>query len=155
MLGFSAGGHLAVCAATIFADGKPDAADPIERLSSRPDALVACYPVVTFGHHRHHGSMINLIGEGAAEGVQQSLSLEHRVTEKAPPAFIWHTANDDGVPVENSLLLAAAYSRFKVPFALHVFPKGRHGLGLATEDPVVGQWTMLCASWLREIGFTK
>ncbi len=156
ILGFSAGGHLATSAATIFTGGKAKDADPVERQSSRPDALVACYPVITFGEHRHDGSMKNLLGDEngtvSAES-QNQLSLETRVDATTPPSFIWHTANDQGVPVENSLLLAGALSRHKVPFALHVFSDGSHGLGLAQDHPEVSVWPDLCAEWLEEIGF--
>ena len=153
ILGFSAGGHLAVSAATVFDAGKPDAADSIDRQSCRPDALIACYPVVTFGEFRHDGSMRNLLGQEVDERLRQYLSLENRVTAQTPPTFLWHTGDDEGVPVENSLLLAAALRRCRVPVALHVFPHGQHGLGLAGDHPTARAWTGLCAEWLAEIGF--
>jgi len=153
ILGFSAGGHLAGSAATLFDEGKPDAADPIDRESSRPDCAVLCYPVLTFGEKRHHGSMVNLIGENPDEALRKKLSLENSVTPKTPPTFLWHTADDNAVPVENSLLFAEALAKNKVPFALHVFPHGPHGVGLAKDNPVLGAWTTLCATWLKEIGF--
>jgi acetyl esterase/lipase len=153
ILGFSAGGHLAATAATRFDAGDPGAADPVERESSRPDAAVLCYPVVSFVEHRHTGSMQNLLGEDPPEDQRRLLSNELHVTAQTPPVFIWHTAEDAGVPVENSLLFAAALRRHKVPFALHVFPHGRHGLGLAAEQPLAETWTELCAAWLRSLGF--
>jgi acetyl esterase/lipase len=154
ILGFSAGGHLAVSAATLFDSGNPKAKDPIDRQSSRPDALIACYPVVTFGEWRHDGSMQNLLGSGnPSEEMRRALSLETRVTPQTPPTFIWATADDGAVPVENSLMLASALSRARVPFQIQVFPHGNHGLGLAAEDPTVRQWTDLCARWLIDIGF--
>lgn len=153
ILGFSAGGHLAGSAATLFDKGKPDAADPIERLSSRPDAAILCYAVLTFGEKRHDGSMVNLIGKDPDEKLRHMLSLENSVTRETPPTFLWHTSDDGAVPVENSLLLAEALHRSGVRFALHVFPHGDHGMGLAQNDPVVGKWTALCADWLKEIGF--
>jgi acetyl esterase/lipase len=153
ILGFSAGGHLAASAATLFEAGKADAADPIDRESSRPDALIACYPVISFGEFRHHGSMVNLIGENPDPDLRRKLSLENSVTPQTPPTFLWHTSNDGGVPVENSLLFAAALHSNKVPFSLHVFPRGDHGLGLAANVPEVRQWTVLCAEWLKGIGF--
>ena len=153
ILGFSAGGHVAVSAATIFDAGKADAADSIDRQSCRPDALIACYPVVTFGEFRHDGSMRNLLGQEVDEHLRQYLSLENRVTAQTPPTFLWHTGDDEGVPVENSLLLAAALRRCRVPVALHVFPHGQHGLGLAGDHPTARAWTGLCAEWLAEIGF--
>ena len=153
ILGFSAGGHLAASAATMFDDGDPAAGDPIDRHPCRPDALIACYPVITFGPHRHDGSMVNLLGKEAGQDMQTYLSLENRVTPRTPPTFLWHTAEDQAVPVENVLLFAASLRRCAVPFALHVFPHGRHGLGLAEGNPAVSAWKDLCAAWLREIGF--
>ena len=153
ILGFSAGGHLAASATTIFDAGKPDAADPIDRQSCRPDAAILCYPVITFGEKRHHGSMVNLIGEKPDEKLRTMLSLENSVTPRTPPTFLWHTSDDNAVPVENSLLFAEALAKNKVPFALHVFPHGPHGVGLAANMPTVSAWTKLCADWLKEIGF--
>ena len=160
ILGFSAGGHLAASATTIFDDGKPDAADPIDRVSCRPDAAILCYPVISFGEFRHHGSMINLLGPNPDPKLQQELSLETRVTAQTPPTFLWHTSDDGGVPVENSLLFAMALHKNKVPFALHVFPRGPHGIGLADGDrgknaPDARQWTAICAEWLKNLGFAK
>ena len=153
ILGFSAGGHLAASAATIFDAGKADAADPIDRQGCRPDAAILCYPVITFGEFRHNGSMMNLLGESFDDKLRQELCLETRVTRETPPTFLWHTSEDAGVPVENSLLFAAALHKNKVPFSLHIFPHGRHGLGLATDVPEVCAWTSLCVDWLKGIGF--
>jgi len=153
ILGFSAGGHLATCAATIFDDGQADGADEIDRQSCRPDALIACYPVITFGEYRHDGSMRALLGETPDPALQEYLSLENRVTSRTPPTFLWHTSDDVGVPVENSVLFAKSLRRHKVPFDLHVFSHGPHGLGLAEKEPEVGIWPELCARWLRKIGF--
>ncbi len=155
ILGFSAGGHLAASAATIFDAGKPDATDPIDRQSCRPDALIACYPVITLtGPFVEPGSMKNLVGDPADAALRKFLSLQNRVTRLTPPAFLWHTSDDACVPVENSLLLASALGRHNVPFSLHVFHHGRHGLGLGEESPDVAAWTQLCARWLGGIGFT-
>lgn len=154
ILGFSAGGHLAASASTIFDAGNPNAPDPIDRQSCRPDATILCYPVITFGEFRHNGSMVNLLGENADPKLRESLSLETRVTPQTPPTFLWHTSDDPGVPVENSLLYAMALRKNKVPFALHVFPHGRHGIGLAANVPEARQWPTLCAEWLTGLGFT-
>lgn len=154
ILGFSAGGHLAATAGTHFDAGNPDAADPIDRVSCRPDAMVLCYPVITFeAPHRHVGSMNNLLGENPPDDLRLSLSNELQVTSRTPPAFLWHTADDAGVPVENSLLFAQAMRKNNAPFSLHVFPSGRHGLGLAHGIPLVSEWTTLCAQWLLSLGF--
>lgn len=152
ILGFSAGGHLASTAATHFDDGQA-ASDPVDHVSCRPDAAVLCYPVITFGEFRNHGSMVNLIGENPPEALRQSLSNELQVTPQTPPAFLWHTSDDAAVPLENSLLFAAALHRNQVPCELHVFPHGNHGLGLAEADPIVGAWSGLCITWLKGLGF--
>ncbi|MGI8916202.1 MAG: alpha/beta hydrolase [Chloroflexota bacterium] len=153
ILGFSAGGHLAASAGTHFDGGDLQSADPIERQSSRPDALVLCYAVITFGAFRHNGSMVNLLGPEPPEELRQYLSNELQVTKDTPPTFLWHTGDDAGVPVENALLFASALRRSRVEFALHIFPRGRHGLGLAPDDPIVGTWPALCGRWLTAAGF--
>jgi acetyl esterase/lipase len=154
ILGFSAGGHLAVSAATCPGDVPPPIGDDVDAQPARPDALIACYPVVTFGEHRHEGSMRALLGDEPDGQLRRELSLEHRVTGETPPTFIWHTAEDGAVPVENALLLAEALSQAGVRFALHVYPRGRHGLGIVHDPNVCGQWTAACEHWLDEEGFT-
>lgn len=154
VLGFSAGGHLAATLSTRYDPGDPAAADPVERVSSRPDAAVLCYAVVSFTQSfSHAGSGQSLLGDNPAPGLKESLSAETRVTPETPPCFLWHTAEDDNVPVENCLVFSEALHRCGVPFELHVFPHGRHGKGLANDDPVVGQWKGLCSGWLKEMGF--
>lgn len=153
VLGFSAGGHLAVSAATLFDAGDSAASDEVERLSSRPDCLIACYPVVSLGPCGHSGSKHCLLGPEPEAALVEQLSLENRVTPETPPTFLWHTSDDAAVPVENALLLAGALRRADVPFALHVYPRGRHGLGLDVDGTVGPQWTAACAAWLGEIGF--
>lgn len=155
ILGFSAGGHLAASTATIPAPDADDADDAVDRQSSRPDALIACYPVISFGDHGHDGSMRSLLGQVPQPGLPEYLSLESRVTTDTPPTFLWHTADDEAVPVENSLLFAAALRRCGVPFELHVYQHGPHGLGLAQDSPACREWTTACANWLREIGFAR
>jgi acetyl esterase/lipase len=152
-MGFSAGGHLASTVGTHFDDGRADAEDPVDRMSCRPDAMILCYPVITFGEYRHHGSMINLIGENPSDELIKLLSNELHVTPDTPPTFLWHTADDQAVPVQNSLLFAEALRRCGVPFELHIYPHGRHGLGLALGEPSVSSWTELCARWLKNLGF--
>jgi acetyl esterase/lipase len=154
VLGFSAGGHLAAHVSTEFDGGDPTASDPVERVSSRPDAAVLCYAVVTFTQpFSHAGSGSSLVGDNPAPGLKESLSMENKVSAHTPPCFLWATAEDDKVPIENSLVFGAALHRCGVPFELHVFPHGKHGKGLAKDDPVVGQWKGLCATWLKELGF--
>jgi acetyl esterase/lipase len=152
VLGFSAGGHLASTAGTHYDLGRGDG-DEIDRRSCRPDALVLCYPVISFGEFGHRGSMRNLLGDEPPEELVRSLSNETQVTAETPPTFLWHTADDPGVPVENSLLFAQALSTNEVPFELHVYRSGRHGLGLGSDLPHIATWIDLCAEWLRDIGF--
>lgn len=152
ILGFSAGGHLAATASTHFDEGSQGAADPVERESSRPDVSVLCYPVISFKEFTHEGSVSNLLGEQPPEELRSELSGELAVKPNTPPAFLWHTADDSAVPVENSLMYAGALSKHHIPFALHVFPHGRHGLGLAEEASDVSRWTSLCEQWFKTIG---
>jgi acetyl esterase/lipase len=154
ILGFSAGGHLAATASTQFDGGDPAAADPVDRLSSRPDVSVLVYPVITMTDpHTHGGSRRNLLGESPTAEQVEAMSAEKRVTKDTPPAFIFHTADDQAVPVENAILYASALRKHGVPFELHVYETGRHGVGLATNDPILRTWTERCADWLRKRGF--
>ncbi|MBP3311137.1 MAG: alpha/beta hydrolase [Butyricicoccus sp.] len=156
ILGFSAGGNLACTAATLYDAGDAASEDPIERLSSRPDGLISCYSVASMIQHTHMGTVVSLLGDQyGSVPLKRHYSAEWNVTPDTPPAFIWHTAEDASVPVENSLNLAAAMSKCGVPFELHVFPQGRHGLGLAEEIPATAQWTGLCQKWLIEQGYAK
>ncbi len=153
ILGFSAGGHLASTAATHWDLGDPHATDPIDRLAGRPDAAILCYPVISFAEFGHTGSMHNLLGPNPDPALRENLSNEKQVNAKTPPTFLWHTADDGGVPVENSLLFASALRRAGVPFELHVYQHGAHGLGLAPGDPHVATWARLCGEWLMGLGF--
>lgn len=154
ILGFSAGGHLTCSAATLYTDGDPDAEDPVERLSSRPDAFVPCYAVASFSAYRHQGSLECLLGKEKDDyELQRHFSAELNVTKNTPPAFLWHTANDACVPVENSLMLAAALSKARVPFELHIYPDGEHGLGLATGRSGVENWSKELSRWLLDMGY--
>lgn len=156
VLGFSAGGHLCCSAAVHFDEGDGDSADPIERISSRPDAFIPCYPVVTMGKYTHKGSRQRLLGgEWENEELVRFYSNELQVKENTPPAFIWHTAEDGSVPVQNSLMLAHALADKGILFELHVFPKGHHGLGLAPEYALIATWGNSCCRWLLEMGFGK
>ena len=87
------------------------------------------------------------MGDNPAPGLRESLSTVAHVTADTSPCFLWHTADDEKVPVQNCLVYAEALKNCAVPFELHVFPHGRHGLGLAKDDPIVGQWKGLCATW--------
>lgn len=149
ILGFSAGGHVASTAATLFDSGNPQAADPVERQSSRPDLAVLCYPVISLGEHAHEGSRNSLLGDNWTEEQAKALSNHLNVSADTPPAFLWHTVQDGAVPTDNSLLFAAALQRAQVPYALHIFEEGGHGRGLATELEEAKAWPSLCATWLK------
>jgi len=153
IMGFSAGGHLAASAAVYPLAPDPTAADPVARVSSKPDCLVLGYPVISMERFYHEGSRENLLGPDPDPKLIDAMALEKHVHEQMPPAFIWHTADDQTVPVENSLMFASALSMAKVSFALHILPRGRHGLGLAPQQPEVAVWTELLTQWLRQIGF--
>jgi len=157
IMGSSAGGHLASTAVTHFDAGKPDAADPIERQSSRPDLGILCYPVITMGPNTHQGSKNNLLGKEPPSDLVELLSNEKQVTKETPPCFVWHTVEDKAVKVENSLDFAAALQRNGVPFDLHVYQKGRHGIGLADKPPFTNPhpWAKDLVFWLKEQNFVK
>lgn len=149
VLGFSAGGHLAATAACFFDYGRDDG-DEIDKISSRPDLAVLCYPVITIGSEFTHWGTTNcLLGEEYDKSLAEKMSCEKSVRDDTPHCFIWTTAGDRGVPPENSLMMAAALSAKKIPFELHVFPYGDHGLGLATGDPHVAVWMDLCIKYIR------
>ncbi len=151
IMGSSAGGHLASSLLTHHTPGKPDSADPIERVSSRPDLGILCYPVISMGSITHQGSKRNLLGKEADPKLAWLLSSELQVTPETPPCFVWHTYEDKAVLVENSLEFAQALRRAGVPFDLHIYQKGRHGIGLANGHP----WTKDCLFWLKEQKFTQ
>ena len=153
LLGFSAGGHLASTAATHFDEGKSDATDPIDRVSSRPDFLILAYPVITMlPPYAHEGSVANLLGENASPELRKQLSNQLNVTPQTPPTFLLSTTEDTVVLPENTVEFYLALRKAGVPAEMHVFEKGPHGVGLDLEDPVLGTWPMLLTNWLRERG---
>ena len=152
IMGSSAGGHLAATLLTHYDAGNPDSADLIERENSRPDLGILCYAVITMGEHTHQGSQKNLLGENPSPELIKVLSNELHVNAQTPPCFIWHTWEDKGVKLENSLDFVAALQRHDVPFDFHVYQKGPHGLGLAGKPPFknVHPWARDLEFWLRE-----
>ncbi len=153
ILGFSAGGHLASTAATHFDDGRPDAADEVERQGSRPDFAILAYPVISLEDPpAHASSRRNLLGEPADPALVELLSNERQVTARTPPSFLFHTADDAAVPAKNSVLFFEALQKAGVAAELHVFGHGRHGVGLAPTDPVLSSWPRLCARWMEGLG---
>ena len=157
IMGSSAGGHLASTALTHFDAGKSDATDPIERQSCRPDLGILCYPVISLGEFTHQGSKDNLLGRNPSEDLVNLLSNELQVTKETPPCFIWHTWEDSAVKVENALMFAVALRKAGVPFDLHIYERGRHGLGLNDKAPFNNPhpWAKDLVFWLQARGFVK
>lgn len=142
--GFSAGGHLAASLGTLWDSPELKAVQDTFDGLNRPDGMILCYPVITAGELAHRGSIRALAGDDQA--LAAFFSLENRVTEKAPPAFLWHTVTDDGVPVENTLLMTAALHRAGVPVECHLYEQGSHGLSLCTRE--TGRSNRRCATWM-------
>ena len=158
IMGSSAGGHLASTLITHFDAGQPGAADAVERESSRPSVGVLCYPVITLGAFTHQGSKRNLLGPEPDPALVENLSNEKQVRRDGPPVFVWHTVEDTAVPVENALLFADGLRRAGVPFDLHVYEKGRHGIGLRASPPTFENphpWARDLVFWMKERGFVK
>ena len=156
IMGSSAGGHLAATLLTHWDKGDANAADPVDRESSRPDLGILCYSVISMGPNTHEGSKLNLLGPHPDPEVVKSLSNELQVTRDTPPCFVWHTREDDTVKVENALDFAAALQRNGVPYELHVYEKGHHGIGLTAQPPQfegAHPWTSELLRWLKECGF--
>jgi acetyl esterase/lipase len=158
--GFSAGGHLAASLGVHWMKSYLEGIPGIVLPENRPNALVLAYPVITSGTHAHEGSFENLLGQDADRHERQEMSLELHVSQNTPPSFLWHTFEDAGVPVENTLLFANALRSSGIPFELHVYPDGSHGLSLATEEtadgpgrenPHVASWMSMCTEWLHTV----
>jgi acetyl esterase/lipase len=157
IMGSSAGGHLASTLLTHFDAGQADAADPVDRQSSRPDLGILCYAVITMGPYTHQGSKNNLLGTDPSPELVRLLSNEQQVTRETPPCFVWHTWEDDAVPVENSLDFAAALRKAGVTFDLHIYEHGQHGIGLAAKPPFEHPhpWARDLVFWLKARGFAR
>jgi acetyl esterase/lipase len=156
IMGFSAGGHLASTASTKFDTGDPGAADPIDRVSSRPDFAILGYPVISMTESwTHQGSRTALLGEAPDAALARSLSTDTQVTARTPPTFIFQTNADRTVPAENAVSYFLALRKAGVPAELHVFKDGGHGVGLALQDPVLSEWPKTLANWLRASGIVK
>lgn len=160
VLGCSAGGHLAASLGVFWDEDFTVQAAGLgqeDHEMVRPDGLILCYPVISFGEFAHRGSFQSLLQEREEE-LSQRMSLEKQVSSKVPPVFMWHTFEDDVVPLENSLLFAGALKKAGVHFEYHVFPHGGHGYSLATAEtqekggnevePQCEQWIALCKNWI-------
>lgn len=163
VMGFSAGAHVAASIGTMWNDSILD--DYLEKELGcsheyiKPNGMCLGYPVITSGEMGHRGSFENLLGDEKKEYLEK-VSLEKQVTKDTPEAFIWHTFEDQTVPLENSLLFAEALRKCDIPFEYHVFPKGQHGLALGTAEtaskggkhyePSVAPWVSLFGSWVEK-----
>ena len=154
IMGFSAGGHLASSAGTHFDKGNPDATDPIEKVSCRPDFMILCYPVIAFGEpFTHVGSQHNLLGQDADAKLVEEMSSEKQVTSETPPTFLFSMNEDKVVPSENAVSFYMALRKAKVPAELHIYEKGIHGSGgYYRVDTGVKTWFNQCENWLRDRG---
>jgi acetyl esterase/lipase len=156
IMGFSAGGHLAMSASTWIDAGDPQAADVVDRVSSRPDFSVLGYPVISMtADYMHRGSQRNLLGEHPDPDLARRLSGENAVTKDTPPTFIFQTNEDTTVPAENAVYYYLALRKAGVPAEMHIFEKGAHGVGLANDIPALSPWSSLLATWLRGRGVIK
>jgi acetyl esterase/lipase len=154
VIGFSAGGHLAALSGTQFVPGKPDAADPIERVSSRPDFLVLGYPwigaISSDTSHLSYCKLFNLMDK--CEALRLAYSPDLFVTKETPPTFWYHTFTDQTVPVEQGMRFYEALVKAGVPSEAHIFANGPHGTGLGKGDAALDQWPALLETWLRARG---
>lgn len=156
ILGFSAGGHLAMTVSTHIDNGNPGATDAVDRVSSRPDFAILGYPVISLVEPwTHQGSKNSLLGNNPAPELVKSLSGELTVTKDTPPTFLFHTNADTAVPAENSVYYYIALRKAGIPAEMHIFERGPHGVGLANDDPALSEWSKLLANWLRVRGVVK
>jgi acetyl esterase/lipase len=156
VMGFSAGGHLASTLATHFDTGDAKATDPIDRVSSRPDFLILCYPVITMTEkYGHRGSHDNLLGKTPDNALEKNMSNDLQVTRKTPPTFIFQTDEDKAVPAENCVSFYLALRSAGVPAEMHIYQNGRHGLGMAKGTPGAKNWPEQCREWLAVRGLLK
>ncbi len=134
VVGFSAGGHLAASISTLWNDNSIFSDKEIFHAMHKPNASILAYPVITSGEFAHRGSFNNLLGKDASSEELSKVSLELQVGKHTSPTFLWHTYEDMGVPVENSLLYAMALSKYRVPCEMHIYPEGPHGLSRISDE---------------------
>lgn len=160
VLGFSAGGHLCASISNFYQQPSLNDVDGIDLEGVKIRGSILSYPVIVYGEHMHEGSFMNLLGPDCPEEEYEALSLESCVHEDTPPTFLWHTFEDVTVPVENALMYGTALSREKVPFEMHIYPEGSHGMSIATAEvarneedvnPHVAQWLSSCFRWMKLI----
>lgn len=160
--GFSAGGHLAGSLGVLWDNKILEEALEINKDNIKPNAMILCYPVITSGEFAHKGSFDNLLGENVSEVEREKLSLEKLVSKNTPTTFLWHTFDDGAVPVQNSLFFANSLASNNVPFELHIYSNGVHGLSLCEEltamngqsehiNQHAGTWFKLAVEWIKNL----
>lgn len=153
ILGFSAGGHLAASLATLHDHPRLQAVFDTKGGLNRPDAAVLCYPVISTKSEICHEESATWVSGGRKED-RELFCLENQVNERTAPCFLWHTVSDPSVPVENSMYFAASLRKHNIPFELHLFEEGAHGLSMCTEEvntvhPACRAWVDLASTWLN------
>lgn len=161
VMGFSAGGHLAANLGTAWHEPWVREALGLPGAMPRPRGMLLCYPVITSGPYTHKGSMENLLGPDPDPALVALASLENQVSSHTPEAFLWHTSDDGAVPCENSLFMATALRKENIPFELHIYPSGVHGLSLCNETtatmgqeathvrPYLANWFYHGVEWIK------
>ncbi|MDX1639279.1 MAG: prolyl oligopeptidase family serine peptidase, partial [Balneolaceae bacterium] len=145
-----AGGHLASTVAVQPELHEDPEDNLVGRFSARAQRVILGYPVISFNEHAHEGSRRALLGENPEQQMRDQLSNHLQVTPASPPAFLFHTADDSGVPPQNSMMYAQACIDNNVPVDLHIFSHGPHGVGMAMDDPKLRIWTENLITWLGD-----
>jgi len=157
--GFSAGGHLCASISNFYQEKWLNEINGINLEGVSIRGSILSYAVLTYGEYMHKGSFMNLLGHDAPEETYRSMSMENCIHENTPPTFLWHTVDDSSVPVENSLIYAMTLKKYGIPFEMHLFPNGPHGISLATPEVAtskdhinnhVAGWVDLCIKWMKE-----
>lgn len=155
--GFSAGGHLAASISNMYEQEWMSDISGIDLKGIKIRGSILSYPVLSAGEFRHDGSFVNLLGSKVSESQRMNYSMENLVSKSTPETFIWHTVEDQSVPVENTLFYISALQKKSIPFECHIYPKGSHGISLATKETAndksqinshVSSWMGLCCEWM-------
>lgn len=153
-IGFSAGGHLASALATLWDNDEIEALLGMEKGYNRPTGVILSYAVTSLAIHGHTRSFAKILGSDKRKESQDAVSTELQVSEKTAPAFIWHTRTDDGVSVRHSLVFAKALADHGIPFEMHIYPEGPHGISLNNDIvgrsyPAADAWAHDCVRWMK------
>jgi acetyl esterase/lipase len=154
IIGFSAGGHLASMATTMFTPTTATATDSLSRYNSRPAFSILVYPVIYMDTIvAHRGSRTMLLGSSPSPAMVDSLSTQNRVSAQTPPVMLVLADDDKAVIPQNSIGFYTALKKYKIPASMHIYDHGGHGFGTAPNDPVLNQWPKLCLEWMARLGF--